>query len=149
MAESPIADNKPPEWFVNTATAPRALSTFATVVVTALALVMVWFEANHPLWGPGLADPVIITAAGVIVCVGLGIIVHVWRQSDAAWRRVPDGPLSPEFRALADAGRIEEAMDRLREETGAGICEARQVVELYLARRAQKPAEPGAPNPDA
>jgi hypothetical protein len=142
VTERRSADDKPPEWFVNTATAPRVIGTVAGLIVTALGLWLVWLEANHPLWRLGPAHPVTIATAGLIVCVGLGLIIYVWRQSDSAWRRVPDGPLSTEFRALADTGRVREAMDRLREETGAGYCEARQVVELYLARRLQGPTEP-------
>jgi len=135
-------DEKSPEWFVNTATAPRRLGGFAAVVVTALGLVMVWLAATHPLWGLGLAHPVTITAAGLVICAGLALIAIVWRKSDADWRRVQDGPLSAEFRALADAGRVEQARDRLREETRASVCEAQQVVELYLARRVETSREP-------
>jgi hypothetical protein len=66
--------------------------------------------------------------------------------SDAAWRRVPDGPLSPEFRALADGGREQEAIERLRQEYGAGWSEARQVFNkyTYTAERTKGPAQAGA-----
>ena len=147
LIENPTKENKSPGWFVNTATPPRAIATAAAVVVIALALVLIWIEANHPLWGLGPTHPVILAVAGLLVCTGVGLVVHIWRLPDAAWRRVPDGPLSQEFRALADVGREWEAIERLRQEHGAGWSEARQVLDKYLAERPRGPAEPE-PTPD-
>jgi hypothetical protein len=53
--------------------------------------------------------------------------------------QVPDAAagsgLSPEVRRLADAGQKLQAIKVHRDETGAGLAEAKQAVETYLGRK--------------
>jgi hypothetical protein len=136
MAEVPVDKSAPPEPFVNTATQPRWLGTFGMVAISGLGLLLAWVSSLNPIFGLPMNHPASLTFMGLMVLVGIGGVVHVWSLSDEEWRKVPDGPLSPEFRKLADAGRKRDAIRRLQEETGAGLSEAHQVVGLYLAGRA-------------
>ena len=129
-----------PDEFINTATGPRWFGTVAAIVFIGLSLLAIGWLATHPILGIGLGHPVTITAGVLIVLSGLWLIVHVWRQSDEAWRKVPDGPLSPEVRTLADSGQTEAAIKQLTAETGAGVCEAWQVINKYLAVRERSSA---------
>jgi hypothetical protein len=140
MSDDRGSDTQTPEHFVNTATAPRWLGTFGALVMVVMGLLGVWAAASNPIFGLGVNHPATLVIAGIIVCMGVGMVVYFWVQPDEAWRRVPDGPLSAEVRALADAGRTREAMNRLREETGAGMWEAWQVIDKYLAARPPKSA---------
>src|SRR5262245_24571397 len=135
MADGLVRDDLAPQPFVNTVTPPRWLGTVGMILVTALGLLLLWVVSLNPIFGRPLNGPVSLTMAGLIVLVGAGGVASFWWQADEAWRKVPDGPLSPEFRKLADAGREFEAVERLRAETGAGWYEARQVLKLYLADR--------------
>jgi len=135
VAENQRHDDRPPEWFVNTAVAPRGWGFATSAGLLVGGLVMTWAAASDPIFGLGLGHPATIALAGLVVCLAVGSAIYTWALPDERWRRVPDGPLSPEFRALADGGRELEAMDRLRQEHGAGVCEARQVLAKYLGER--------------
>jgi hypothetical protein len=144
VVESRGDGGKPPGRFENAATAPRGWGLTASAVVLVAGLVMTWAAASNPIFGLGLDHPVAIALGALVVCIALGSATYIWVLPDERWRRVPDGPLSPKFRALADAGREREAMNCLRQEHGAGWSEARQVFDQYLAQRPRGPAESGA-----
>jgi hypothetical protein len=144
VVESRGDGGKPPGRFENAATAPRVWGLAASAVVLVAGLVMTWAVASNPIFGLGLDHPASIALGAIVVCIALGSAAYIWVLPDERWRRVPDGPLSPEFRALADAGREREAMNCLRTEHGAGLSEARQVLDQYLAQRPRGPAESGA-----
>src|SRR5262245_34204040 len=104
MADTPARADDPPEPFLTTVAPPRWFATFAMIVVASFGLLLLWIVSLNPLFGVPLNDAVALTVAGLVVLVGVGGVVYVWRQPAEAWRKVPDGPLSPEFRRLADAG---------------------------------------------
>src|SRR5262245_53567304 len=118
----------PPDEVKNTATPPRRLTTVLAVLFIGGSVVAVGWVRSGPIFGVGLGHPLTIICAVVIVLTGVWWVIKIWEQTDEEWRKVPDGPLSPEVRALADAGKTVAAINRLVSETGAGISEASQVI---------------------
>jgi hypothetical protein len=98
-----------------------------------------WLQAQHPFFGAPLTHPLNLTLFALCLVVGVGFTAYIWLfegkgRKPAEAKALTAAGLPEEVRRLADAGRKIEAIQALRQETGAGLAAACEAVEEYLRR---------------
>jgi hypothetical protein len=132
MAQLGEKDRRDPPGAAGTS---RVAATVWLWVVVAMLAGMVWLQAQHPFFGLPLTHPLNLFLFGLCLAVGVGFTAYIWlfegkgRKSAEA---LTAAGLPEEVRRLADAGRKIEAIQALRQETGASLATACAAVEEYL-----------------
>jgi ribosomal protein L7/L12 len=104
----------------------------ASAVCAGIATLLTWFQSLNPIFGVPVDHPGSLVFIACMAIIGLvGGLARPRRPT----AQLPPGVLHDEVKRLAEAGEKIRAIKLYRDLTGAGLAEAKQAVEGYLAER--------------
>ncbi|HJZ91141.1 MAG TPA: hypothetical protein VKE40_09730 [Gemmataceae bacterium] len=102
----------------------------AAAVCAAIAALLAWLQSLNPIFGVPVDHPGSLVFIAAVAVIGfVGALARPRRPTP----QLPPGVLHDEVKRLAAAGAKIRAIRLYRDLTGAGLAEARQAVEAYMA----------------